>query len=54
MWRGEFDETQAGLGNRFISLLMYWRPKPYWYTASELAATGVEKLLDDMTATVHP
>ena len=57
IWRGEFDRTQEHLGGmftRFFHFVTYWRPKPHWYTAGELAAIGAEKLLDDMTATVHP
>jgi hypothetical protein len=53
VWKGEFDETQGPLGSRLMSWIVFWRDTPHWYSASELAGVGVDRLFDGIVASVE-
>lgn len=53
VWTGHFDETQGPLGSSLFSWLTFWRDGPRWFSASELAGLGVDKLFEDLTESVN-
>jgi hypothetical protein len=51
-WQESFDKTQESLSSNLFNWWMFWRAGPYWFTARELAGLGVDRLLDDLMASI--
>jgi hypothetical protein len=52
LWTGSFDETQQALSSNLFNWWMFWSAGPRWFSASELAGLGVERLFDEMASAV--
>jgi hypothetical protein len=52
IWKGEFSQTQEPLSSNLLNWWMFWSGGPRWFSASELAGLGVERLFGDMTSSV--
>ncbi len=46
IWSGNFDETQVSLSENFMQISTFIKRKGKWITASELACTGLEEMLE--------
>jgi len=53
VWKGSFDQTQEPLTSNLFNWWMFWRAGPRWFSAAELAGLGVDRLFEDMTASVN-
>ena len=53
VWKGDFDEMQGPLGSAWLSWFVFWRDSPHWYSASELAGVGVDRLFSPLAASVE-
>lgn len=53
VWKEQFDETQRVLNASLLTWWMFWRDTPRWFSASELAGRGVDKLFEDMVESVN-
>jgi hypothetical protein len=53
VWKGDFDETQGPLGSAWVSWFVFWRDSPHWYSASELAGVGVDRLFGNLATSVE-
>ena len=52
VWHGDFDQAQEPLASNLLNWWMFWRAGPRWMSAGELAGLGVDRLFDEMTASV--
>jgi hypothetical protein len=46
VWRGVYDRTQSSLMEDLLQLPVFFRERGRWVTAEELAAEGVERILE--------
>ena len=53
VWQSRFDQTQEPLTSNLLNWWMFWRAGPRWFSASELAGLGIDRLFEDLTASVN-
>jgi hypothetical protein len=53
VWHDSFDQTQEPLTSNLLNWWMFWRGGPRWFSASELAGMGVDRMFEDMSASVN-
>jgi hypothetical protein len=52
-WQSSFNETQEPLTSNLLNWWMFWRAGPRWFSASELAGLGIDRMFEDLTASVN-
>jgi len=50
LWTDSFDQQQQPLSENLLNWWQFWRGGPKWFTATEFARIGIERLLDDLAA----
>jgi len=48
LWESEFNETQQALTTNLFNYWQFFRAGPRWFTVSEYARLGVERMLEDL------